>query len=467
MITNRKRNVRANPILTLHLTFLLLLIGGCDPSTQESPSADVREAVPLPPSTDATNEPRTESANVEYVDEEDHLVVQNGRTPIDLSPQRTRSPESVPRAKSLVKSGSMTFREIPMQVPTGKFAAVAMGDIDKDGYAEVVSGHIDGEEGLFLFVYTGSHWTKRQLTTQGEYGGVALADITGDSVLDIVAVKTNAKGSTDGVELLESALKQGEITMTARPSPFSGKACGDVAVGDIEGDGDMDLAVSTRGDGVKVLVNEGQARSFRVLSLATDNYEDTGIGLGDLNGDRRLDVIATNHPGNNPRLFLCASSGEVDYDDGHTEGISAGECVGFDICIAALDGDDFGDMAIGTGRGIKLFLGSGCQGAESTWWREAPMANRGSQTMQGAVGDVDLDGEPDIVFASASGMIVYLNGGAGRFSKWQGDGLPEKGGYSGCCLHDWDTDGDLDLVCSSLQGLGVRFFENRLVRPSN
>ena len=86
--------------------------------------------------------------------------------------------------------------------------------------------------------------------------------------------------------------------------------------------------------------------------------------------------------------------------------------------------------------------------------------------MQGAVGDVDLDGKTDIVFASASGILVDINDGSGRFARWQGDGLPEGGGYSGCCQHDWDADGDLDIVCSSLQALRVRFFENRLVCSS-
>jgi len=446
---------------------------------------------------DTINEHHPASGSVNDADENDRLVKRNESTAVlpdqekvtekparpvaresgrmtksgqrpstDLSSQPKSSAESAVRAKSVVKSATLTFREIPMDTPTGKFAAVAMGDIDKDGYAEVVSGHIDGEEGLFLFVYDGSQWTKKQLTAQGEYGGVALADVTGDSVLDVVAAKTDAKGSTDGVELLESALPDGEIVVRARPSPFSDKACGDVAAGDIEGDGDIDLAVSTRGDGVKVLVNDGEARPFRVLSLATDNYEDTGIGLGDLNGDRRLDVIATNHPGENPRLFLCARSGQVGYDDGHTEGIVAGECVGFDICIARLDGDDFGDMAIGTQRGIRTFLGNGCRGPDATWWREAAMVNRGSQTMQGAFGDVDLDGKTDIVFASSAGILICLNGGSGQFARWRGEGLPERGEYSGCCLHDWDGDGDLDIACSSLQGLGVRFFENRLLRSS-
>jgi hypothetical protein len=60
--------------------------------------------------------------------------------------------------------------------------------------------------------------------------------------------------------------------------------------------------------------------------------------------------------------------------------------------------------------------------------------------------------------------MVLLNRGSGRFSPRLTAGLPTKGEYSGCCLFDWDGDGDLDLACSSFQGLGIRFFRNQLVK---
>ncbi len=80
--------------------------------------------------------------------------------------------------------------------------------------------------------------------------------------------------------------------------------------------------------------------------------------------------------------------------------------------------------------------------------------------MQVSVADLNQDDKPDLAFSSQRGIIVVLNRGGGNFSSRLSAGLPEKGSYAGCCLFDWDGDGDLDLACTSFRGEGIRFFEN-------
>ena len=82
--------------------------------------------------------------------------------------------------------------------------------------------------------------------------------------------------------------------------------------------------------------------------------------------------------------------------------------------------------------------------------------------MQVSIGDINLDGKPDLTFSSESGIHVLLNLGSGDFAPRLKGGLPQKGSYAGCCLFDWDGDGDLDLACSSFQGESLRFFKNTL-----
>lgn len=357
---------------------------------------------------------------------------------------------------------SPSFREISMATPTGNFAGVAMGDIDKDGHAEILSGCREEQEGLFLFSYRNSRWTKAQITASGQYGGVALADVTGDGVLDVLAVKNGSEDTGKGLELFESALQNKPATFKALKSPFSDRTCDDLAVGDIELDGDLDIALATGGEGVKILLNNGNASSFTIFSLATGTYEDTAIALGDLNADKRLDVVVTNHPGKNPRVFLCSASGTVAYSTAYVDGLDIPPTIGYKTGIADFDADGDTDLAIGTRTGLKLFLGNGCTGAETTWWRQLSMP-QSSETMQVCVGDINKDGKTDIASSSASGILVLLNSGAGKFTGRLDAGLPQRGEYSGCCLFDWDDDGDLDITCSSFQGLGIRFFENLLI----
>jgi hypothetical protein len=353
----------------------------------------------------------------------------------------------------------LSFDEVSLDVAAkGHFAAIAMADIDGDGRAELLSGRRDGEYGLVLLEERSGKWSMREVTKEGEYGGVAFADLTGDGILDIVAVK--AAGDSRGVEIHASKSSGGKLVLERLPSPYDEAGCDDLAVGDIESDGDVDLAVSTGGQGLKVLLNEGNGREFRTITLETKNYEDTGIGLGDVNGDGRLDVIAGNHPRKNPWLFLATSKGKVGYDSGH-QGCLVAPSIGFEIVFGDFDGDSFQDVAMGTLEGLQLFRGNGCKGAESDWFKKVRVADPGHETMQVATGDIDRDGKPDLAFAAASGIHVVLNRGAAGFSKRVDGGLPQKVALSGCALFDQDGDGVLDIACSSLQGGGVRLFRSR------
>jgi len=105
-------------------------------------------------------------------------------------------------------------------------------------------------------------------------------------------------------------------------------------------------------------------------------------------------------------------------------------------------------------------MGNGCQGPKSGWWKQQPLGARAPQTMQVSLGDLNSDGRPDLAYSSARGIVAVLNQGGGAFSDRLSAGLPDTGRYAGCVLVDWEGDGDLDLVCTSFHGEGIKFFEN-------
>lgn len=84
-----------------------------------------------------------------------------------------------------------------------------------------------------------------------------------------------------------------------------------------------------------------------------------------------------------------------------------------------------------------------------------------------AVGDLDQDGNPDVVLSRPDApMLVYLNQGDGTFAESSsGLGLGSIPGASGVTLADMDGDGRLDLLVSVIAVGAGRLFLNRWPQP--
>jgi hypothetical protein len=345
-----------------------------------------------------------------------------------------------------------------------------MGDVDgADGYAEILSGghaRSGPTMGLYLWRYSGSNWAQQTITTEGSYGGVALADVTGDKILDAVAAGDSGwgGGSVDGVVIWKGVLIGSVLSFTQLTSPYSTTSSDSVAAGDIEPDGDVDLVLGTNGAGIKVFVNDGSPTPYWTTISISQSGETTGVALGDLNNDNHLDITATNYNGNNARVFLCTGTAPVTYGSAHTSGLSTGTAFG--IGVADFNADNKNDLAIGSRGGFDVYLGNGCSGADNTWWTAGTVSASGSgDRMQVAVGDINKDSKIDVVCASGSGIVVLENDGTGSFTKVNPTGVPASGSYYGCCLLDWDGDGDLDLAACGW-GNGVHFYQNDLYAVS-
>ena len=160
-------------------------------------------------------------------------------------------------------AGEPDFVEIPTGHPKGNFAAVAMGDLDGDGYAEILSGRRAKQEGLYLLTYKNKRGDRQCVSEGGEYGGVAVADVTGDKVPDLLAVRTS--GSPKGLAVYKSVIDKGRLRLEPMPPPYTESGCDDLTVGDIDADGDLDIALATGGKGLKVLLSVRAAINWTVF----------------------------------------------------------------------------------------------------------------------------------------------------------------------------------------------------------
>src|SRR5205807_2143155 len=124
---------------------------------------------------------------------------------------------------------------------------------------------------------------------------LAVGDLNGDGVLDL-AVVGPAGPRIGGVSVM---LGQGEGTfpMAGNFFAFCGRLPSSVAVADFNGDGVPDLAVANTGsNNVSVLLGNGDG-SFQAAESFAVATGPSSVVVGDFNGDGKLDLAVTTEAG--------------------------------------------------------------------------------------------------------------------------------------------------------------------------
>ena len=210
-----------------------------------------------------------------------------------------------------------------------------------------------------------------------------------------------------------------------------------VAVGDLDGDGDLDAVVGNIGLN-RVWRNDGHGRFQRTRGNLGGEWT-YGIGLHDLDGDGDLDVYAANY-GSADTVWLNTGSGRFVRS---AQNFVAARSMA--VALGDLDGDDDTDALVGTnseGNRILLNAGNGIFEESTGRLGDAP-------TYGVALGDLDGDGDLDAI-CSNNGVESesWINDGKGRFipgAVVSGNTFAATKSW-GVALGDLDGDGDLDAV---------------------
>ncbi len=337
-------------------------------------------------------------------------------------------------------------------VGNGPFS-VALGDVDGDGDLDLLTANYDDNTVSVRLNDGTGNFTAPATNPNPAVGtgpaSVALGDVDGDGDLDLLAANVNANAAgTVSVRLNDGT---GNFTAPAtNAEPTVGSQPTSVALGDVDGDGDLDLlAANDNANTVSVRLNDGTGNFTAPATNAEPAVGTTpySMALGDVDGDGDLDLLTANFNANTVSVRLNDGSGTFT-----APATNAEPAVGIrpaSVAVGDVDGD--GDLDLLTANydantvSVRLNDGTGNFTAPATNAEPAV----GTTPLSVALGDVDGDGDLDLLTANfnANSVSVRLNDGSGTFS---GGSDPTVGSAPrSVALGDVDNDGDLDLLAAN------------------
>jgi hypothetical protein len=314
----------------------------------------------------------------------------------------------------------------------------AIADLDGDGDADIIAW----TNGEGLNWYAAPRWTKHAIHATNEDGDedAQAADIDGDGDIDVLI---------SGVKWFENPLRQG-----SQPGKAPWKAhrvaelySHDVIVGDIDRDGKIDVATSSA-----ILLQRGP-ENWPAIAQPQIHRGGDGTALGDIDDDGDLDLLVPTPdtpyelawfenplPGGNPAKDTWAK---------HVIG------PGYDrmaIAVADLDHDGRLDVLMCPmyqKGGLRWYRSKGDRKTPN--WAEQMIDESINNVHQGSIqiADFDGDGTPDLALAeqeqSDTDRVAVFYNLNGDGSSWARQVLANTGGHN-IKVGDIDHDGDPDIL---------------------
>ncbi len=294
--------------------------------------------------------------------------------------------------------------------------------------------------------------------------------------------------ATNGVGLFHPWSTDGFVAVDAQSDTFvattqslGNRKSWDVALGDVNGDGNLDAFVANSGGQANYVWYGDGSGGFEDSGLRLGSSNSEGVALGDFNSDGHLDAFVANFSSQPNTVWL--GDGDGDFTD---SGLRLGAQGSRAVRLGDFDGDGHLDAFVANGSAAsQVWLGDGNAGfvladeAVNTSTRGVALgdfdsdgdldgyltvfnnrdrlvrndglgnlstgfsgANDDNSTQDGASADFNGDGQLDMLLVGGGGNQVWLGDGEGSFSN-TGAALGSSA-TNDVALGDFDGDGHLD-----------------------
>jgi hypothetical protein len=371
-------------------------------------------------------------------------------TVVALSTDTTITPDAAPSgATSINVATSTNFK--------GKLEAYPM-----TGVVRVTNAHPAGAytvtmrafdtsgasvtRGFTLSVSTPATCNPASFATAVNFGGgdgpyaMAVGDFNGDGKQDLAV--TNV--SSNSVSIL---LGDGSGSLGAPTSFAVGDDPVSVAVGDFNGDGKQDLAVANIGsDNVSVLLGTGTGSFTAAVNVPVGRYP-YSVVVGDFNGDGKPDLATANNVSNNASVLLGDGMGHFSAAANFDVGMAP-----INIAAGDFNGDGKPDLAVANydSNNVSILLGNGDGN-----FSPAINFSVGDEPASVTVGDFNNDGKQDLATADqdSNNVSILLGDGTGNFSA--PNTVAAGNGPRSLAVGDFNGDGKQDLAVADISSSNV------------